>query len=291
MSRRSRHRSSHHSSHGYYSDDPIEKIIHNIKQQFPDYAVSKCVFHTRRCCFTLLNTFNSERFHCLFADKTRIWRSYSLTESCDLPDYCYDLILLNRLLGDEYVLPFASQFREYSGFTIAMYRQDTQLYRPNIITRTTFKRMAFAMIVLYVAVCWIMGGCAPDIGQLSFVYTPEHPVLCDIGAVNSAMKQLIDGQDRFYRKKWVKFLNRKKCDKIVRHLKSYYPNYFQKKKPGRRCILKEREGAGFDDLTHSLICQNRNLITALHNFKELTSNQNIQNYLIPMWIRVAQPLN
>lgn len=269
----------------------VDSIIRHIKQQYPDYAPDRCLFHSsNRACLTLLNSFNSERFHCLFANSSPFWRSYSVTKSCDLPDHFYDLIELNRLLGDRYVLPFASQFRESSGYTVAMYRQTVGLHRPQIIDRQNFKRTVFGLIVLYVAVCYTLGGVPPDIKHFSFVYTTEHPVLCDFGGPNAEKKYRVDGKVRFNRKRWVKFLRRKKCDKFIRYLKIYFPKYFQKKKKGRRCILKEdEEGVAFDHVTHKLVCQNMTLFDILQTFPELTSDSlTIRYTLIPEWLRLAE---
>lgn len=230
-----------------------------------------------------MNNFNKERFHVLFANRAAMWKSYTVTQSCDLPDHFYDMILLNRKLGDEYVLPFASQFRESSGYTVAMFRQDVDLYAPIIIDKGSFKKMTFAMIVIYVAVCFRMGGVTPDIKQFSFIYTREHPVLCDMGGLNGEKKEWVNGKERFDNKKWSKFLHKKKIINIIRFLKGYYPKYFQKKKPGARCILYDDERLPFDDETHSLICQNGFFIDVLRNFRQLMPDQTIQKE-IQSWI-------
>lgn len=265
-----------------------QTLIRHIERQYISYAPTECIFHMKKPCLTLLNNFNHERFHCLYAIKASIWRSYSITKSCDIPDYFYDMIILNRQLGDEYVLPFASHFRESSGYTIGMFRQNVNLYTPVIIDRGMFKRAVFAMIVLFVAVCYRMGGVTPNIKYFSFVYTREHPVLCDIGCENADKKEIINGKEHFNRKKWIKFLQKKKTVDIIRYFKKYYPNYFQKKKPGRRCILNEEEQLGFDDETHTLVCKNLYLIDALLQFKHLIPNATIQNYLIRKWVRLAR---
>lgn len=268
--------------------DRVKSIIRHVKKQYPDYSLSECIFHTNKPCLTLLNNFDTERFHCLFANRAAIWKSYTITQSCDLPDHVFDMILLNRLLGDEYVLPFASQFRESSGYTVAMFRQDVDLYSPIVIDKGSFKTMTFAMIVIFVAVCFKMGGVTPDIKQFSFAYTKEHPVLCDMGGLNAEKKELVDGKERFRKKKWSKFLHKKKIINITRFLKGYYPKYFQKKKAGKRCILYDDDQLPFDDETHSLICQNGYFIDVLQNFRHLMPDLKIQNALIQEWIDKAQ---
>lgn len=264
----------------------VKSLIRHIEKHNVYYAATECIFHTKRPCLTLLNKFNDERFHCLYANDASIWRYYSITKSCDIPDHFYDMILLNRQLGDEYVLPFASHFREYSGYTIGLYRQITDLYTPVIVDRGMFKRTVFAMIVFFVAVCHRLGGVTPSMKHFSFVYTTEHPVLCDIGGLNAEKKELINGEERFNKKKWARFLRGKKTLDIIRYLKQYYPNYFQKKKPGRRCILHDRENFGFDDETHSLVCKNLFLIDVLQEFKHLGPNS--FNALIRDWVRLSR---
>lgn len=265
-------------------EDPESIICRNLQRQEPDYAPTDCIFDHKKNCFTILNTFNSERFHCLYAASARVWRSHSLTNSCDMPDHFYDLLLLNQQLGDEYVLPFASLFREPSGYTIAMFRQETNLYQPNIIDRGSFKQMVFAMVVLYVAVGWRIGGVPPEVKSLSFAYTKEHPVLCNLGKGNANKKILIHGKEQFTRKRWGKFLRGKKLDGIIQQLKTDYPRYFQRKRPGKQCILNESGGDTFDDLTHSLLCRKRFLIDVLQDFKELMPDLHIRDTLIPLWV-------
>lgn len=263
-----------------------QTLIRHIERQYVSYAPTECIFHMKKPCLTLLNNFNHERFHCLYSIKSSIWRSYTITKSCDIPDHFYDMILLNRKLGDDYVLPFASHFRESSGYTVGMFRQNIDLYTPVIIDRGMFKRTVFTMIVLFVAVCHRMGGVTPNIKYFSFAYTREHPVLCDIGGENSDKKEIINGKEYFNRKKWIKFLRKKKTVDIIRYLKRYYPNYFQKKKPGCRCILNELD-FGFDDETHQLVCGNMYLIDVLLQFKHLIPNLTIQDYIINKWIELA----
>ena len=265
----------------------VQSIIRNIKKQYFDYSPSECIFHTNKPCLTLLNNFNTERFHCLYANQSIIWRSYSITNSCDLPDHFYDMILLNQSLGDEYVLPFASYFRESSGYTVGMFRQHTDLYAPIVIDRETFKSMMYALVVIYISAAYRLGGLTPDIKYFSFAFTKNHPVLCDMGGSNSNKKELINGKDHFNRKKWIKFLRRKKTVSILRYLKIYYPTYFQKKKKSKRCILYEEEGYGFDDETHLLVCHDHYLIEILEKFKHLMPNQQIREVLIPKWIALA----
>lgn len=267
----------------------VSSIIRHVRRQYPDYSLAECTFHLNRPCLTLLNNFNNERFHCLYAYDSVIWRSYSVMKSCDVPDHMHDMMLLHRSLGDEYVLPFASHFRESSGYTVAMFRLRAPLYTPVIIDRGGFKGMMFAMIVLYVAVCFRMGGVTPNIKYLSFVYTPEHPVLCDVGSQNVSKKEIIDGKERFNNKRWIKFLRRKKVMSISRYLKVYYPNYFQKKKKGRRCILNDGDtGLGFDDLTHNLVCGNPYLVDALDKFRQLMPDPKIRDELISLWVNMAK---
>lgn len=183
------------------------------------------------------------------------------------------------------MLPFAGHFRESSGYTIGMFLQKTHLYSPAVVERPAFKKIVMETIVLFVAVCHRLGGVTPDIKHFSFAYTKERPVLCDIGGANSDKKELKRGEETFDRKKWNRFLKRKRILCVIRYLKAYFPRYFQKKKKGKRCILNEEDDVAFDDETHKLVCGNPFLVDALRQFSHLTSNQ----ALIEQWIQSLEP--
>lgn len=263
--------------------DRVQSIIRHVSKQNDYYSVTLCTFHFNKPCFTLFNNFNEQRFHCLFANQSSQWRSYSITKSCDIPEHFYDMINLNKILGTKYVLQFAGHFRESSGYTVGMFRQTIDLYPPTIIDRRTFKKTLFTMIILFIAICHRLGGITPDLKQCSFVFTKEHPVLCDIGRLNAEKKEL-----KFKRKKWKKFLCRKTTRDVIRMLKHIYGKYFQKKKPGKKCILNDGEqGEGFDDETHGLICGSKQitLSNVLNKYKHLNPDF---NNLITEWLHLLE---
>ena len=266
--------------------DRVKSIIKHINKQNPEYSASSCVFHFNKPCLTLFNNFNFERFHCLFSNHAIRWISYSITKSCDIPEHFYDLKLLNEILGDKYVLPFAGHFREETGYTIGMFRQYIGLYPPHIIDRSDFAETVFTMIVFFIAVCHRLGGNTPNIKYFSVLYTRDHPVLCDIGSQNVEIRErLSDRTEHFNKKKWKRFMRRKTHRRIIQYLKSYFPKFFQKKKTGKICILNELETT-FSDETHQLICKSEkhSLLNIIKKFKHLLPNRNLSCGLLMDWI-------
>ena len=266
--------------------DRVKSIIRHINKQNPYYSASSCVFHFNKPCLTLLNNFNSERFHCLFANHAVRWISYSVTKSCDIPEHFYDLVILNQILGDEYVLAFAGHFREETGYTIGMFQQNIGLYPPHIVERSKFAETVFTLIVFFIAVCHRLGGNAPNIKFFSILYTKDHPVLCDIGAHNVENRErLSDRAERFNKKKWKKFMQRRTHRRVIQYLKTYFPKFFQKKKLGKNCILNEMEEA-FPDETHELVCKSekKSLLDIVKEFKHLMSSKWLSSGLLMDWI-------
>lgn len=265
--------------------DRVKSILRHIDNV--QYAASQCPFHFNMPCFILLNNFNEKRFHCLYANNATVWKSYSVTKSCDVPEHFYDMIELKTMLGREYVLPFAGHFRESSGYTIGMFRFDVDLYPPPKIERVAFKETAYAMIVFLCAVCRRMGGVTPSMKYFSFVYTSNHPVLCDIGIQNTNIRErLVHREEHFNEKKWTRFMRHKTIRDVVRYLRIQFPLYFQKKKKGMRCILDETE-ACFDGETHRLICRSdkSSLEKLLVDFCHLMPNVHVRRNVIEPWLR------
>lgn len=273
------------------SVDRVKSIIRHVEKQNAYYSPTTCSFHFNRPCFTLLNNFDSQRFHCLFINQAIQWRSYSVTKSCDIPEGFYDMIILNQILGDKYVLPFSGHFRECSGYTIGMFGQRVGLYPPHKINRIKFPEVVFTMIVFFIAVCHRMGGNAPNMKYCSFLYTENHPVLCDVGTFNVENRERIDYRnEHFNNKKWRRFLMRKTNRNVIQYLKIYFPNFFQKKKTGKKCILNESEGEEFSAETHRLVCgcEKRNLLYILKEFRHLLSNERLANGLLFDWIESVE---
>lgn len=266
------------------SRDRVKSIIRHIDNA--NYSVSQCPFHFEKPCFIMLNNFNQERFHCLFAKDSILWKAYSISKSCDIPEHFYDLVQLQKQLGDEYVLPFVRHFRESSGYTIGMFHQDIHLYPPTKIKRSAMKETAITLVVFLCAACRQLGGSAPLVRHFSFVYTPDHPVMCDIGSPNVEVRERISNRkEHFNDKKWTRFMCRKTTRDVIRYLKVVFPHYFQKKQKGKRCILDETEEC-FDGETHELICHNEKLCLAsfLWKFRHFLPDPHLRENVVRTWI-------
>lgn len=267
------------------NSDRVKSLIRHIQKQNPHFSASLCVFHFNKPCLMLLNNFNCERFHCLFSNQAIRWMSYSITKSCDIPEHFNDLMILNQILGNRFVLPFAGHFREETGYTIGMFRQTVGLYPPHIISQSDFAKTIFTMIVFFVAVCHRLGGSPPNMKYFSVLYTKEHPVLCDIGNHNVENRERRgDRSEHFNIKKWKKFMQRRTHKHVIQYLKAYFPKFFQKKKTGKVCILNEEENP-FPDEAHRLVCKSdkKSLLNIIQEFRNLMTDEKISNLLID-WI-------
>lgn len=267
--------------------DRAKNVIRHINKENPDFTATQCAFHFDKPCFILLNNFNHERFHCLFAKDSNVWRSYSITKSCDIPEHFYDLIQLRNSLGDEYVLKFAGHLRESSGYCVGMFRQPIDSYPPSKLSREFFKETAYATIVFLCSVCHRLGGSTPNIKLFGFLFTPRHPILTDIGSNNSDIRERVSNRiEHFNEKKWKRFMQRKTTRDVIRYLKLIFPNFFQKRKNG--CMLSENGGEEvFDDETHNLICKSvtKSLVQVLFDFQNLMPDEHIRNNIIGRWIK------
>ncbi|GFQ78888.1 uncharacterized protein TNCT_207821 [Trichonephila clavata] len=114
------------------------------------------------------------RFHCLHANRSTVWKSYTNNQSCHIPEHFYEMIEMFIMVRSEYVLPFAGHFRESSGNTIGMFRQSIQLYAPRKIQRLQFEETVYAFVVFFCAICYQLGGTVPDLKQFLFLYTYHH---------------------------------------------------------------------------------------------------------------------
>lgn len=130
------------------TEERSKRIIRHLDNV--NFTPSECEIHPKKPCLLLLNNYNHDRFHCLFANRSTVWMSYTISKSCDLPEHFYEMIEIHKQLGTEYVLPFSGIFREYSGYTIGMFHQPILLYAPRKIEPHALKETAFALIVFFV---------------------------------------------------------------------------------------------------------------------------------------------
>lgn len=251
-----------------------KSIARHIQEDHENYIVTECTYHFDNPCFIILNNFNWNRYHCLYSNYSILWLPISKTQSCDLPELYFDLIELYHLLGVNYVLPYSGVFRESSGYTIGMFQMNIYLYPPKIITQAVFKETVYAFIIFFCAVSHRLGGSVPNMKLFSFMYTHNHPVLCDIGSLNVENRERLRFRNgHFNKKKWSRVMRHKTTRDILRYAKIYFTHFFQKKKKNRQCILKE----GFDDETHNLICKSgrKSLFQVITEYKHLMPDRNI----------------
>lgn len=271
-------------------EERIKSLIRHIDNI--NFTATDCEIHPRRPCFMLLNNFNYKRFHCLYANRSTVWKSYTIDKSCDIPEHYYEMIQMHKLLGAKYVLPFAGQFRESSGYTIGMFHQEIQLYPPRIIERNVLKEAAYALIVFQCATSYQLGGSVPNLNEFLFLYTHNHPVLCDMGSHNVDLRvRLKEHKPHLDEKKFRRFMQKKTIRDVIRYLKLEFKLFFnQKKKKGKRCILNEPDEC-FDTETHQLLCQSnkKSLIQVLEEFCHLMPNYHVRNNVVGKWIQMMVP--
>lgn len=262
-------------------------IVRHVNEM-SNYKASTCPWHTDRNCILVINTHNCSRFHAVFTNYSKEWRSYDLTGSCDLPEDVYDLKVLNKELGNEYVLPFVYHIRERSGYTIGFFRMRVELYDASRITVYNMGEMYYTFVVLLCAECRRLGGNAPVLRLSSFLYTDRHPVLVNIGATNCEKRNRDGNRELFSKKKWNRFLRGKTCQEITAYLRTIRPELFRNKfNSHMTCLLKE--GGKFDDTTHKLICKNKksSLAQVLEQFIDYVKNDQVK-WVIGTWVRESK---
>lgn len=202
----------------------VDKIIN------PYYIASTCPFHRHHTC--LLITFNKRNFHCLYDTFPRPirYKFYNSSQSCDIPEHFHDLVVLHEKLGSEYVLPFVLHFRIASGETVGMFEQKYPVYGPSILKETDLAETFLTYIVLFCETCYRLGGIAPVIKHMRFLYSSSHPILVDINCTNAIRRHKSLFEELFCQKKWRTFLTKRFPKKIIEYLKSVHPTYFKKKK-------------------------------------------------------------
>lgn len=267
-----------------HTEDRVDSIIRHITN--PNFTATECYNHPRRPCFLLLNNYDYRRFHCLYAKHSLVWKSYTIDDSCTIPEHFYEMIMIHKVLGNEYVLPWAGHFREYSGYTIGQFHQTIDLYPPRHLKAIHLKEAAYCMLVFFCAVSHQLGGIVPDLKDFLFLYTDHHPVLCDMGSDNVEKRiRLSRNQPYLNKKKWRRVLMSRKMGRLIQFMKAELQHFFnQKKKKGKRCVLNETEEC-FDTETHRLMCQSseKSLADILNEFSHLMPNAHIRDNVIPEW--------
>lgn len=233
----------------------LDKLLANIKND-PYYSPTHCPWHYDSYCFMMTTNNNNKRFHCLFDKDSTKWTFYNSSRSCDIPEYFYDLIELNKKLGHSYVLPFSTHIRESFGNTIGLYEIRNGHYNAKILKAEHLFETFLTFIVILCEVCYLYGGQCPLMNNMKFIYTEKHPVLVDVGKSNNSNREKIGSDNKFNEKKWKRFLNNRTTKEIIHYVKLCHPLFFKKKCPVNRiCILSENES--FSDETHNLICKSK----------------------------------
>lgn len=269
--------------------DRVRRILGHIDRV--EYHATECRHHYHKACFLIVNNDNEYRYHCLCTNYSSVWKALPTSHSCDVPEHFYEMIEMHKMLGSEYVLPFSQCFRERSGYTVGMFFQPVDVYPPRIIEHDMLKETAYALLVLFCAACHRLGGHVPDLKKFLFLYTPRHPVLCDIGSHNvDKRERLVDRKPHLNVKKWNRMLHKKTIRDVVRYLKLEFQPFFKPKlKKGERCILNETV-KGFDTETHRLLCQSnqKNVIGVLKEFRHLMPNRLIRTEVIDPWVEASE---
>ena len=260
-------------------------IIRHVNEN-NKFNATKCPWHSERNCLFLL--YNSKKFHCLFTSESKQWMLDDAKGSYDVPEEIHDLKVLNREMGDEYVLPFAFTFRERSGYTIGLFELQRDFYGPSLIDSRNLAEMYYSAVVFLCAECRRFGGAPPDFKHSSLLYTGNHPVLASVGSINSEKRNRDCNKELFSKKKWNRFLRKKTCITITRYFRNVRPDLFRKKfGPRNKCLL--HESVNFNDETHRLICRSKkcNLAQVLERFVHLMRDDVVKT-IIWKWIEESK---
>lgn len=248
--------------------------MHNVKKH-PNFLPVDCPYHNDNLCLQII--INDKRFHCLFERDSAKWCFYNCSKSCDIPEYMYDLIELNKSLGSDYVLPFSTHFREESGFTVGLYELQNGMFTAKILKPEHLFECFLTFIVIMCQACHLYGGNCPQMNRMKFIYSKQHPVLVDVGKENCNSREKIGNRNISNEKKWNRFLNSRTTKEIIHYVKVHHPEYFKKKSKANTVCLLSGE---FNDDTHYLICKCRKmslknvLETFMYNIPNLTERIN-----------------
>lgn len=235
-------------------------VINKIDYEY--FTTLTCPWHYREMCFII--EYNKKKYHCLYDNlvKSLRYKYYKIDKSCDIPEHYHDLILLNNKLGSNYVLPFVKHFRIPTGETIGFFEIKETVYGPCVIKEYYLLETFFTFLMLLCETCYRLGGSAPVLYDMKFVYTNTHPILVDINMNNALKRNQSKTEEVFSQKKWKKFLTTKTSKEIIHYMKLVYHLYFKKKKRNNTvCILADN--LDVDDIVHEVFC--RNVKTSLYD--------------------------
>lgn len=236
--------------------NPKGTILDKIQNSY--YRGYKCPYHLHTNCLMIMINPSTRRFHCLYdipAKEIR-YKYYDSSKSCDIPENFHDMILLHNKLGSKYVLPFVTHFRVASGETIGLFECSNPDYGGDIIKPDYLVETFLTYLVLLCESCYRLGGTAPALNKMKFIYTKYHPILVDIHIKNSVRRNRSQLEEIFSQKKWKKFLTTRTSKEIIHCMKLIHTFYFKKKtKHNQTCILIEN--IEFDNITHDIFCKQK----------------------------------
>lgn len=278
-----------------------DRIVRHVNEM-PQYDAYQCQWHVDCNCLVIHRSADGRtktHYHAVFVDSSNLWKSINPNSgSCDIPEEIYDMIALNRELGDGLVLPFAFHFRERSGATLGLFRLADSFQNPSQVGVPELARAFYLLVVILCSQCRRFGGTVPVLKHSSFVYDPSgRPVLANVGDHHHHKRDRGEGTRRRKRmrmgdeppidkRQWHRFLaGGKTCIEVMQYLRVLRPELFRNKYRGGDCLL--RANLPFDDVTHQLICRNRNatLIKVLEQFSSLIRDDERLSASVQKWIR------
>lgn len=260
--------------------NPKTEVLSKIENEY--YTKMKCPWH-RHYCFLTVTGHNGMTFHCLYDIPSRQirYKYYNSSKSCDIPENVHDLIMLHDRLGSEYVLQFVTHYRVTSGETIGFFKLQSPGFGPSILKHIHLVETFLTYIILFCETCYRLGGIAPVLMDMKFIYAATHPILVDININNSIRRNQSKFTEVFSYKKWKTFLRNRISKEIIHYMKLVHSNYFKQQRKYKQkyrsspyvrehhfccktCILNEN--VTFDRITHEVFCQNEK--TSLYELLE-----------------------
>lgn len=260
--------------------NPKASVLEKIEN--PYYTKFECPWHRNANCLLLTTNHNNRQFHCLFETKRVRYKYYNTSKSCDIPENFHDLLMLHCKLGSQYSLNFISHFRITSGETIGLFELKSPGYGASIIKPIYLVETFLTYLVLFCEACYRLGGIAPVLNDMKFIYAKTHPILVDININNSLRRSQSKTKEIFSQKKWKKILTTRTSKEIIHYMKLVHFLFFKKKiKHNKNCILAEN--IEFNLITHEIFCKQKKtcLYDILKTYKTYvpTLSNNIQQIL------------